>query len=135
MNEITNKRIEKAIDMTKLFERYEKSNLSVRAYCEMEGIHTSKLYYWKDRYKKEGKKGLIDQRKGIPYKINKDEKAFIQRTRIQNKKRSGKDIAELFEKNYKKSITRQHINNILRELGLNDPVGRKTGKPLKKTND
>ena len=135
MSEITNKRIEKAIGMTKLFERYEKSSLSVRAFCEKEGIHTSKFYYWKDRYQQKGKMGLIDQRRGAAYKITKDEKAFIQKTRIQNKKKSGQDIAELFERKYNKSITRQHINNVLRELGLNDPVGRKTGKRLKKTRD
>lgn len=119
--------------MVKIFERYEKSSLPIREFCEKEEIHTSMFYYWRNRFQRDGKKGLMDQRRGVPYKIAKNEKAFIQKTKIQNRKKSGKDIAELFEKKYNKSITRQHINNILRELGLNDPVGRKTGKRLKKT--
>ena len=75
----------------------------------------------------------MDQRKGVPYKITNVERAFIQKTKIQDRQKSGKDIAELFGKKFNKSITRQHINTILRKLGLNDSVGRKAGKPFKKT--
>ncbi|GAI83324.1 unnamed protein product, partial [marine sediment metagenome] len=56
-----------------------------------------------------------------------------QKTKIGDSLKSGKDIAEMAKKKFNMSITRQHINNILKELGLNDHVGRKTGKPVKKT--
>jgi transposase len=133
MSEITNKRIEKAIDMTKLFERYERSNLSVRAFCEKEGIHTSKFYYWKNRYQQEGKRGLVDKRQGKPHKVKDTIKQYIQRVKIKNPLKSASDISELVKKKFNKDVSDRHIQRILRELGLNDPVGRKSGKPIKKT--
>jgi transposase len=133
MSEITNKRIEKAIDMTKLFERYEKSSLSVRAFCGKEGIHTSKFYYWKNRYQQEGKRGLVDKRQGKPHKVKDTIKQYIQRVKIKDPLKSASDISELVKKKFNKDISDRHIQRILRELGLNDPVGRKTGKRLKKT--
>jgi transposase len=135
MSKITNKRIEKAIDMTELFERYGESNLSVRAFCSKEGIHTSKFYYWKDRYQQEGKKGLIDKRQGKPHKVKNTIKQYIQRVKIKDPLKSASDISELVKKKFNKDVTVRHIQRILKELGLNDPVGRKTGKPLKKTSD
>ena len=135
MNEITNKQIEKAIDMAKLFERYEKSNLSVRAFCEKEGIHTSKFYYWKDRYQQKGKGGLIDKRQGKPHKVKKTIKQYIQRVKIKDSLKSASDISDLVKKKFNKDVSDRHIQRILRELGLNDNVGRKTGKRLKKTGD
>jgi len=74
-----------------------------------------------------------DQRGGTSYKITEEERAFIQKTKIEDSFKSGRDIAEITKKKFNMSITRQHINNILKELGLNDHVGRKTGKPIKKT--
>lgn len=133
MSEITNKRIEKAIDMTKLFERYEKSSLSVRAFCEKEGIHTSKFYYWKDRYQQEGKRGLVDKRQGKPHKAKNTIKQYIQHVKIKDPLKSASDISELVKKKFNKEVSDRHIQRILKELELNDPVGRKTGKRLKKT--
>lgn len=135
MDMITNSQLQKIKELSDLFEDYEKSALSAIEFCKKRGIHTSKFYYWKKRCEPVGQAGLIDQRKGVPYKVTKEEKAFIQKTKIMDRHKSGKDIAELFEKKYNKPITRQHINNTLRELGLNDNVGRKPGKPIKKTSD
>ncbi len=130
---VTNKQLQKIKELSGLFEDYEKSALSAIEFCKKRGIHTSKFYYWKKRCERVGQAGLMDQRRGVPYKITKEEKTFIQKTKIMDRHKSGKDIAELFENKYNKPITRQHINNILRELGLNDNVGRKSGKPIKKT--
>jgi transposase len=133
MSKITNKRIEKTINLTNLFERYEKSRLSVRKFCEKEGIHTSKFYYWKDRYQQEGKKGLVDKRQGNPYKVKDTMKQYIQREKIRDPLKSASDIAKLLKIKFNENVSDRHIQRILTELGLNDSVGRKTGKPIKKT--
>lgn len=132
---ITNKQLQKSKELSDLFEDYNESALSAIEFCKDRGINTSKFYYWKKRYERMGEAGLIDKRRGVPYKATKKEKAFIQKTKVMDKQKSGNDIAELFRKRFNKPITRQHINNILRELGLNDTVGRKSGKPIKKTSD
>ena len=130
---VTNKQLQKAKELADLFEDYKKSNMSPTNFCKERGIHTSKFYYWKKRYESDGIAGLIDQRGGTSYKITEEERAFIQKVKIGDDLRSGKDIADMAKKKFNMSITRQHINNILRELGLNDHVGRKLGKPIKKT--
>jgi len=133
MSKITNKRIEKTINMTNLFERYEESSLSVRAFCEKERIYTSKFYYWKDRYQQEGKKGLVDKRQGNPHKVKDVVKQYIQRIKIKDPLKSASDISEFVKKEFNKDVSDRHIQRILKELRLNDNVGRKSGKPIKKT--
>ena len=135
MNKITNKRIEKTINMANLFERYEESNLPIRKFCKKEGIHTSKFYYWKDRYQQEGKKGLMDKRQGNPYNVKKTVKQYIQWVKIKDPLKSAPDISKLIKKKFNKDVSDRHIQRILKELGLNDTVGRKSGKPIKKTSD
>ena len=130
---VTNKQLQKSKELADLFEDYKKSKMSPIKFCKERDIHTSKFYYWKKRFESEGMAGLVDQRKGTPYKITEVEQAFIQKTKVKDRLKSGEDIAEMTKKKFNKSITRQHTNNILRELGLNDHVGRKTGKPIKKT--
>ena len=130
---VTNKQLQKAKELADLFEDYKKSNMSPTNFCKERGIHTSKFYYWKKRYESDGIAGLIDQRGGTSYKITEEERDFIQKIKIGDDLKSGKDIADMVKKKFNMSITRQHINNILRELELNDHVGRKLGKPIKKT--
>ena len=84
MSTITNKRIEKTIHLANLFERYEESNLAVRTFCKKEGIHTSRFYYWRDRYQREGKKGLVDKRQGNAYKVKDIIRQYIQRVKIKD---------------------------------------------------
>ena len=133
MGMVTNKQLQKAKELADLFGDYKKSKMSPTKFCKERGIHTSKFYYWKKRFESNGPSGLIDQRKGTSYKITEVERAFIQKTKITDRLKSGKDIAEMTKNKFNKSITRRHIINILKELGLNDHVGRKTGKPIKKT--
>lgn len=133
MSNITNKRIEKTINMANLFERYEESNLAVRKFCKKEGIHTSKFYYWRDRYQQEGKKGLVDKRQGNAYKVKDTIKQYIQRVKIKDPLKSASDISKQIKKKFNKDVSERHIQRILKELGLNDAVGRKSGKPIKKT--
>ena len=130
---VTNKQLQKSKELADIFEDYKKSKVSPIKFCKERGIHTSKFYYWKKRFESKGMAGLIDQRKGTPYKITEVEQAFIQKTKIKDRLKSGKDIAEISERKFNKSITRRHITNILKDLGLNDPVGRKSGKHIKKT--
>ena len=132
MNGVSNKQLEKAIFMTEIFERYDKTNLPIREFCKKEGIHTSKFYYWKGRYLQQGRKGLLDKREGCSYKVKETAKQYIQRIKIKDPLKSASDISYLIEKKFKKKVSDRHIQRILKELGLNDPVGRKRGKPLKK---
>ena len=76
MREFTNKRLAKAQFMANIFEKYDKANLPVRDFCEKEGIQTSKFYYWRGRFSKEGLKGLVDKRQGKPYKATEDVKRY-----------------------------------------------------------
>ncbi len=133
MNKTTNKQIEKTISMADLFERYGKSPLSLRMFCEEEGIYTSKFYYWKTRYQQEGKKGLVDKRRGKPHKVKDAMKQYIQTAKIKNPLRSASDISKLVKKEFNIEVSDRHIQRVLKELGLNDSVGRKAGKPIKKT--
>jgi len=47
--------------------------------------------------------------------------------------KSASDISMRIENKFNTKISDRHIQRILKELGLNDPVGRKIGKPIKKT--
>ena len=119
--------------MANLFERYEESSLAVRKFCKKEGIHTSKFYYWRDRYQREGKKGLVDKRQGNAYKVKDTIRQHIQRVKIKDPLKSASDISKQIKKKFNNDVSERHIQRILKELGLNDAVGRKSGKPLKKT--
>jgi transposase len=125
MKGATNKQLGKAVFISEIFERFEKTELSIREFCRKEGIHTSRFYYWKDRFYQQGRKGLIDRRHGQLHKITEPIKQYIQSI--------ASDISMRIEKKFNTKISDRHIQRILKELGLNDPVGRKTGKPIKKT--
>ena len=129
---VTDKQIQKAYELKSVFKKFEKSKLTVKEFCEKNNVTTRKFYYWKPRYESDGIKGLVDQRKGTPYKITNKERKFIQETKIINRSKSGADLVEDIYKKFKKSISSRQINRVLEDLGLNDPVGRKHGKKLKK---
>ena len=76
----TEKQIRKAQELEKMFKEFEKSNLPVKTFCNEQGIHKSKFYYWKSRYDADGVVGLIDKREGTAHKITDVEKKFIQVT-------------------------------------------------------
>jgi transposase len=135
MARITDKQLEKVICLKEIFQEFDKTNLTVREFCKVEGIHTSKFYYWKKRYEQQGKKGLIDKRQGISYKIEEKVKRYIQSVKVKDRLKSAADISELVKKRFNKTVSDRHIQRILKELRLNDPVGRKTGKTIKKTSD
>lgn len=133
MKGTTNKQLEKAIFIGEIFERFEKTDLSIREFCRKEGIHTSKFYYWKDRFYQQGRKGLMDRRQGQSHKITESIKQYIQSVKIKDPLKSASDISTCIETGFNTKISDRHIQRALKELGLNDPVGRKPGKPIKKT--
>lgn len=53
-------------------------------------------------------------------------------TKIKDHKKSGADIARGIKINFGVEINRSQINRKIKELGLNNNVGRKPGKPIKK---
>jgi len=133
MEEITNKQLEKALFVSEIFERFEKTDLPVRDFCRNEGIHTSKFYYWKNRFYQQERTGLIDRRHGQSHKITEPIKQYIQSVKTKDPLKSASDISRLIKKRFDIKISDRHIQRVLKEFGLNDPVGRKTGKPIKKT--
>jgi transposase len=133
MRGFTSKQLEKAHFMAEIFERFEKTNLPVRDFCRKEGIHTSKFYYWRDRFRQEGLKGLVDKRQGRSYKATEEVKRYIHDVKIKDPSKSAFDICILVERRFNKSLSDRHIRRVLEELGLNDPPGRKPGKRIKKT--
>lgn len=135
MKGITNNQLDKAHFMAELFERFEKSGLPVREFCRVEGIHTSKLYYWRGRFLQEGKKGLVDKRRGRAHKATKPVRSYIREVKMRDPLKSASDIRRLVENKFGKKLTDRQVQRILKEMGLNDPVGRKPGKPVKKTTD
>ena len=135
MTRITNKRLEKVNYMSELYKRYEETKLTIRDFCEKEGMHTSKFCRWKKRYNQQGKKGMLDKRQGIPYKVKDKVKLQIHKIKEKYPLKSASDISKIIEKKFKIEVCERHIQRILKEIGLNDPVGRKAGKPIKKTSD
>lgn len=135
MSAITEKRLEKARILVDMFERFEKSGLSPTEFCKLEGIHTSKFYYWKDRYRKKGAKGLVDRREGVAYKITEDVREYIRDVKKKDRLKSGVDISRMIKKRFGKKVSVFHVQRILSDMGLSGPVGRKPGKPVKKTTD
>jgi transposase len=128
MRAISEKRLEKAKKLAQMFEDFEKSGLSPTDFCKKEGIHTSKFYYWRARYTERGIEGLIDQREGVAYKMTQDVKDFILKEKMSNRLKSGIDLSRKIEDKFGKKISEIHIQQFLREHGLNDPVGRKASK-------
>lgn len=135
MTSVNEKSLKKAKALSDMFERFEKSGLSTTEFCKQEGIHTSKFYYWKDRYLKNGTNGLVDKRTGVTHKITSDVKEYIRDVKKKDKQKSGIDIAKMIKKKFGTKVSVFHVQRVLKDMGLNDPVGRKPGKPIKKTSD
>jgi len=133
MTSVTLKRLEKARSIAETFERFQNSGLTPIEFCKLNGIHTSKFYYWRDRFKRSGANGLIDLRQGVPHKITGEVREYIQKVKMRDPLKSGADIARMIKRRFGKKVTAIHVQRILKDLGLNDPIGRKTGKPVKKT--
>lgn len=131
---VTKKQIRKMKQLEKMFTEHEKSGLSVSKFCKQKGIHESLFYYWKPRYEKQKEVGLIDRRKGVSYKVTVEIKDYIREIKKNNRLRSGPDIAKMIKKKFRTVISDFHVQRILKELGQNDPVGRKTGKRFKEKN-
>ena len=130
---VTKKQIRKMKQLEKMFTKYEASGLSITKFCKQEGVHESQFYYWKPRYETQKEVGLIDRRKGVSYKVTADIKDYIREIKKSNRLKSGPDIAKAIKKKYGTKISDFHVQRVLKELGLNDRVGRKAGKPIKKT--
>jgi len=128
---MTDKQIRKAKELENMFEGFYKSGKSIRVFCGERRIHKSKFCYWKKRYDAKGVAGLIDQRQGMPHKITAEVREFIRDGKIKDRNKSGADLAKDLYGQFKIVVGPQHVNKILRELGLNDPVGRKPGKAIK----
>lgn len=135
MSSITEKRLEKVKFLNNIFKKFEKSKLPPTVFCKLKGIHTSKFYYWWYRYKKMGTKGLVDRREGVAYKVTREIKEYIRDVKIKDQLKSGADISEMINNRFGTKVSIFHIQRILKELRLNDPVGRKLGKTLKKTSN
>ena len=129
---ITEKKIRKAHELENVFKEFEKSNLSVKKFCDKKGIHTSKFYYWKPKYERNGLVGLLDQREGTSHKITDVERKFIQEIKIKDGSKSGADIADEIYKRFGKKVSPSQVNRVTKDMCLNDSVGRKPGKILKK---
>jgi len=133
MTSVTIKRLEKTRAMAETFERFQESGLTAAEFCKREDIHSSKFYYWWERFRRSGANGLIDLRQGVPHKVTDDVREYIRKVKMKDPLRSGTDIARMIKNRYGKTLTAVHVQRTLRDMGLNDPVGRKAGKPVKKT--
>ena len=118
-----------------IIKRFENRKVNVRFFCKKENIDCSSLYRNVKKYREGSFDDLIDHRHGTPYKITQPIKKYIIGAKIKDNKKSGADIVRGIKKNFGVEINRSQINRILKELGLNDTVGRKTGKPIKKKPD
>ncbi len=132
MTALTEKRLAKVKMLAAMFEEYEKSGLSPTEFCREKGIHTSKVYYWRRRYQNEGLTGLVNGRGGSTYKVTDDVRAYIPEVKIRDMQRSGIEISGMVEKKFGKTVSVFHVQRVLKELNLNNPVGRKPGKKIKK---
>lgn len=129
----TTKQLEKMKRLERMILHHDESGLSIAEFCRREGIHESKFHYWKRRFQEQGGPGLIDQRRGKAHKVMKSRRNYIVHYKLKNPLSSCREIADRFERRFGTSIDFTRIAQILREEDLNDPVGRKTGKPVKKT--
>ena len=129
----TTKQLEKMRRLDRMIRQQHESGLSIAEFCRREGIHESKFHYWKRKFKERGGPGLIDQRRGKAHKVTRSRRNYIVQYKLKNPLSSSQDIAEKFENRFRMKITSRRVSQILRKEGLNDPVGRKTGKPIKKT--
>lgn len=115
-----------------IIKRFEKRKVSVRVFCKKENVDCSSIYRNLRKFRKASFDGLIDHRHGTSYKITPQIKKYIMETKIKGHKKSGADIARGIKINFGLEINRSQINRKIKELGLNDSVGRKSGKPIKK---
>jgi len=129
----TAKQLEKMKRLEQMFLQYEGSGLSIAEFCRREGVHESKFHYWKRRFRRQGGPGLIDQRGGKAYKVTKSRRNFIIQYKLNNPLSSCREVSHRFEKRFGTPIDFSRVAQIFREESLNDPVGRKTGKSVKKT--
>lgn len=74
----------------------------------------------------------MHRRQGIPYKVTEEVRAFIRETKMKDRMKSGADISRMIEREFGKKVSAFHVQRTLKELGLNDPPGRKRGKPIKR---
>ena len=129
----TTKQLQKMKQLEQMFMQYEQSDLTVSEFCKKNCIHRSHFYYWESRYKQHEESGLIDQRRGVPYKVTGDRRKFIVKYKIKNPLSSCRDIAVKFKLEFGIDLHFTRVAQTLKAEKLNDAVGRKTGKPIKKT--
>ena len=132
MSEITTKQFFKANYLKKMFEKFEQKKISIAQFCREEDIYPSKFYYWKSRYDKKGIEGLIDCRKGTSYNLTRDMVRYIQKIKTRKPNNSGIDIANKLKSKFGLKVSPRQIQRVLKESGLNDPIGRKPGKKILK---
>jgi len=76
--------------------------------------------------------GLVDRREGVAHKITEDIIEYIREIKKKDKLKSGADLSRMIKRKFHKKISIYHVQRILKEIGLNDRVGRKFGKAVKK---
>ena len=131
----TTKQLEKMRRLDRMIHQQHESGLSIAEFCRREGIHESKFHYWKRKFKEQGEPGLIDHRKGKAHKVTKSRRNYIVQYKLKYPLASCREIADGFERRFGTSIDFSRVAQVLRDEDLNDPVGRKTGKPIKKTRE
>lgn len=74
----------------------------------------------------------MDKRGGKAHKATKPVISYIRMVKMRDPLKSASDICRFVENKFGKKLTDRHVQRILKDMGLNDPVGRKPGKPVKK---
>jgi len=127
MERYTARQVKRALAQEQLLLRLDQGE-DFEALCQELGLSLSRrsLPYLRRRYRQGGFswEAIIDHRHGHSYKVPPERRAWLRERKRENPALTQQELADLFEVEFKKSISQSHVSNVLREEGVAIPGGQ-----------
>ena len=131
MTTYTKEQINKARAKEELLRRVDAGEDAAQVIAEL-GLKLKPRSLWKVRqaYRQRGWEGLVDHRRGHPYKATAEVRQFLAQAK-KDMDRTGAQLAEMVEIKFGVRLSVSRINGLLREMNLSSPPGRRPSRQEK----
>ena len=128
MERYTARQVERAMAQEQLLQRLDRGE-DFEDLCQELGLSLSRrsLPYLRRRYRQGGScwEALIDHRRGHAYKATPERRAWLRQQKRENLALTQEELADLFENEFKESVSQSRVSDILREEGVAIPGGQR----------
>lgn len=128
MERYTARQVERALAQEQLLQRLDQGE-DFGDLCQELGLSLGRrsLPYLRRRYRQGGScwEALIDHRRGHVYKVTPERRDWLRQQKRENLALTQEELADLFESEFKESISQSRVSDILREGGVAIPGGQR----------